>query len=436
MGPIILAKNVNHSFGAGALKKQILFDVSCEIQLGEIVIMTGPSGSGKTTMLTLMGGLRSVQDGSMRILDQEIRNASPRKLRRIRKHIGYIFQAHNLLSSLTARGNVEMSLQLHDGVFGRNNRRRAEAMLAAVGLDQRINHYPDQLSGGQRQRVAIARALVSNPKIVLADEPTAALDKKSGRDVVEIMHDLAKKQGCAILMVTHDNRILDIADRIVNMEDGRISSFTNTVTDQIKALVSMKHGTELMHQVFRLSAGEFFNLMEETTREYARFLDAVNLVDTFTSGEMLDSIIEAFTLKIGQLLSAERVTLFLLDKQRGELWSKVAQTGTGEKLEIRIPQNAGVAGQVVKSGQPIHIEDAYSHEMFNREIDIKTGFQTRNILCMPLFDSHGNLLGVAQLLNKKTAPQFGPDDETLFRDFAQSISVVLESWLRMVHERE
>ncbi|MFM7426754.1 MAG: DevA family ABC transporter ATP-binding protein [Elainella sp.] len=219
--PIITAHHLNHHFGQGDLRKQALFDINLEIQTGEIVLMTGPSGSGKTTLLTLMGGLRSAQSGSLKILGQEICGASKAQLTELRKQIGYIFQAHNLMSFLTAKQNVRMALELHDGEPDQLDA-RATALLEAVGLGQRVDYFPESLSGGQKQRVAIARALVSRPKIILADEPTAALDKKSGRDVVELMQNLAKQQGCTILLVTHDNRILDIADRIIYMEDGRL----------------------------------------------------------------------------------------------------------------------------------------------------------------------------------------------------------------------
>lgn len=222
--PVVAIKNLNHYFGKGSLRKQILFDVSLEIMPGEIVLMTGPSGSGKTTLLTLMGGLRSPQEGSLKVLGQELRGASTNKLVEVRRDIGYIFQAHNLLKCLTARQNVQMSMELHPQYSTREAARKSAEMLTHVGLGERINYYTDSLSGGQKQRVAIARALVSHPKIVLADEPTAALDSKSGRDVVELMQRLAKEQGCTILMVTHDNRILDIADRIVHMEDGYLKT--------------------------------------------------------------------------------------------------------------------------------------------------------------------------------------------------------------------
>jgi putative ABC transport system ATP-binding protein len=221
---VISVANLNHYFGTGALQKQVLFDINLEIKAGEIVIMTGPSGSGKTTLLSLMGGLRSAQDGSLQILGQEMSGASKGLLTKLRRQIGYIFQAHNLMSFLTAKENVRMSLELHENYLKGDINAKATAMLEHVGLGEHINSYPEYLSGGQKQRVAIARALVSHPKIVLADEPTASLDKKSGRDVVELMQMLAKEQNCTILLVTHDNRILDIADRIIYMEDGQLKS--------------------------------------------------------------------------------------------------------------------------------------------------------------------------------------------------------------------
>ncbi|MBD2363601.1 DevA family ABC transporter ATP-binding protein [Anabaena minutissima FACHB-250] len=219
---IINIQCLNHYFGSKTLKSQILFDINLSIRAREIVIMTGPSGSGKTTLLTLIGGLRSVQEGSLKFLGQELREASNEELVQIRRYIGYIFQAHNLLNFLTARQNVQMSLELHKNISNSEARSQSEAMLNAVKLGNRVDYYPSDLSGGQKQRVAIARALVSHPKLVLADEPTAALDSKTGRDVVTLMQKLAYEQNCSILMVTHDNRILDIADRIIHMEDGRL----------------------------------------------------------------------------------------------------------------------------------------------------------------------------------------------------------------------
>ncbi|MGV0024455.1 DevA family ABC transporter ATP-binding protein [Phormidesmis priestleyi] len=219
---ILSIENLNHHLGSRSLRKQVLFDINLKIRPKEIVIMTGPSGSGKTTLLTLMGGLRSVQSGSLNFLGLELRGASQAQLVQVRQHIGYIFQAHNLLSFLTARQNVQMSAETRRDLPKREARSRSEAMLQAVKLGDQLNKYPQTLSGGQKQRVAIARALVNHPKLILADEPTAALDSKTGRDVVDLMYRLTREQGCALLMVTHDNRILDIADRIIHMEDGQL----------------------------------------------------------------------------------------------------------------------------------------------------------------------------------------------------------------------
>ncbi|MEJ1931800.1 DevA family ABC transporter ATP-binding protein [Nostoc sp. NIES-2111] len=226
---VISIRNLDHYFGNGSLRKQVLFNINLEILTGEIVILTGPSGSGKTTLLNLVGGLRSPQFGSLRVLGQELCGASTERLVQARRRNGYIFQGHNLHGSLTALQNVKMGLELHEYIELEEMETRAVQILEQVGLGNRLHYYPDQLSGGQKQRVAIARALVSYPQLVLADEPTAALDSQSGRDVVNLMQKLAKEQGSTILIVTHDYRILDIADRILQMEDGKFVN-SNLVT--------------------------------------------------------------------------------------------------------------------------------------------------------------------------------------------------------------
>ena len=220
--PIVTVRALNHWFGSGDARKQALENITLQLPRGSFTVLMGPSGSGKTTLLTLIGCLRSVQDGSVRLLGHELNGADDHALTRLRHRLGFIFQAHNLHRSLTAAQNVQMGLQVHGKYSKAQMRARAVAMLEEVGLGDRIDYYPDSLSGGQKQRVAIARALVAHPAIVLADEPTAALDSKSGRDVVNLMQKLAKEQGSTILLVTHDNRILDIADRLVHLEDGRL----------------------------------------------------------------------------------------------------------------------------------------------------------------------------------------------------------------------
>jgi putative ABC transport system ATP-binding protein len=215
-------RHLNYFFGQGELQKQVLFDVNLDLLKGQIVILTGPSGSGKTTLLSLMGALRTVQEGSLKVLGQEIVGLSQADLVEVRRNIGFIFQAHNLFESLTACQNVEMAIELIN--TRPEKRQQAIDILTQVGLENRIDYKPNSLSGGQKQRVAIARALVNQPKLILADEPTAALDKKSGREVVLLMQKLVKEKGLTILMVTHDNRILDVSDRIISMVDGRLES--------------------------------------------------------------------------------------------------------------------------------------------------------------------------------------------------------------------
>lgn len=223
-GLAIEARDLSFSFGEGEMQKQILFDISFEVSQGEVVLLTGPSGSGKTTLLTLIGGLRHVRSGELTVLSSALHQATARDLVEIRRRIGFIFQQHNLLPFLTARRNVELMFQLHPRVSYAEVRSRSEELLTRVGLGERLDYYPAKLSGGQKQRVAIARALVTDPQLILADEPTAALDSQSGREVVDLLQELARRRGCPVLMVTHDNRVLNIADRIIRMEDGRIRS--------------------------------------------------------------------------------------------------------------------------------------------------------------------------------------------------------------------
>jgi putative ABC transport system ATP-binding protein len=213
---------LNYAYGEGELRRPVLRDVELQVGVGEVLLLTGPSGSGKTTLLTLIGALRAMQEGSCQVLGQELFGASEGARVSLRQRIGFIFQNHNLLGALTARQNVAMALEVTAQYPEAERLTRAGEMLAAVGLAEHADRLPAKLSGGQRQRVAIARALVGEPGLVLADEPTAALDKVSGAEVAHLLRDLAKSRGVPILMVTHDPRILDIADRIVTMEDGRI----------------------------------------------------------------------------------------------------------------------------------------------------------------------------------------------------------------------
>jgi putative ABC transport system ATP-binding protein len=426
----ISVSGLNHSFGRGDLRKQILFDVSTEIQAGEIVIVTGPSGSGKTTMLTLVGALRSAQEGSVRILGEELRKAKPRTLEKVRKQIGFIFQQHNLLGALSAIQNVELGIRASGKYKGRQLRKRAREMLVAVGLEDRLHHKPEQLSGGQRQRVAIARALAAEPAMLLADEPTASLDKKSGREVVDRMKSLANENGTTILLVTHDNRILDIADRIIHLEDGKLSTFTDAVIANNRHMMEMladNRQKQSMHEVVEeMDENQFRELLQEITDESQNFLRATVLANDLAFKSMLEQGLFAFTRKLRQLLNAERSSLFLVSHEHGHLELRVAEN-LDELGPITIPIGTGIAGAAAHSGLPIRIDDAYSDPRFNPDVDKQTGFHTRSIISLPIKDQAGEVFAVAQLLNRKDGQPFDAGDEQRFTHFIDSIGVIFET---------
>jgi len=429
MAPIKV-RNLNHSFGKGELSKQILFNVELEIREGEIVIVTGPSGSGKTTMLTLVGALRSAQQGSVQVLGEELLNAKGSTLEKVRRQIGFIFQQHNLLGALSAVQNVELGIRA-SGKFPRSeHRKRAMEILGAVGLGERVYHKPEQLSGGQRQRVAIARALVSEPRMVLADEPTASLDKESGREVVDRMKFLAKEQGTTILLVTHDNRILDIADRIVHLEDGCLTTFTDSVIANNRHMMEMlannRNKQPVDDIVDSLDEAQFKDLLQDISEESERFLELTAMASNIAFKSMLDKGLFAFTRKLAVLLKAERSSLFLVDGD--ELVLKVAE-GLDKMGEIRIPLGSGIAGAVAESRESIRIDDAYADPRFNPEVDKQTGFRTKSILCLPVKNQNGEVFAVAQLLNRNDGNPFDDKDEQRFSSFIQSIGVIFETQL-------
>ena len=213
---------LSHWYGNGSTRRQVLQGVDLQISAGEVVLLTGPSGCGKTTLLTLIGALRKVQQGDVEVFGQQLHGAARGQRQRLRRRIGMIFQGHNLLRCLTAEQNVQMGADLLPNLGYRARRDQAREWLRSVGLEDELGKLPHDLSGGQKQRVAIARALAAKPQLLLADEPTAALDSGTGREVVELLKRLAREQSCSVLMVTHDPRILDVADRLVRMEDGRL----------------------------------------------------------------------------------------------------------------------------------------------------------------------------------------------------------------------
>ena len=352
--PVIEVDGLNHFFGSGDSKTQALFSNRLTVRPGEIVIMTGPSGSGKTTLLTLIGTLRTVQEGSLKILGQELNGMSQHGLTAVRKKIGFIFQAHNLFGSLSAFQNVRMATEL----VGQNKsevKPRIENMLTRLGLGERIHYKPKSLSGGQKQRVAVARGLIHSPRIVLADEPTAALDEESGREAVTMLREMADRDGCTVLIVTHDNRILDVADRIINMVAGHIKNDSNI------------HETEKICEFLR--ATEFFaDLTPRTLAEIANNIEA----RSFQQGEAIvsqgDDGLEFFMVSEGSVsvqrteaASGKTETLKQLDA--GSYFGEVA-------LIKNQPRNASV---IAKTKTTCYVLD---REEFRAVVDSSDSFES------------------------------------------------------------
>ena len=223
MQPAIAVRELTKTYEEGAAGVPALRGVDLDVHPGELVMLVGPSGSGKTTLLSIMGCILSPSTGSVQIQGKEVSRLSQKQLPGIRlEHIGFVFQGFNLFPTLSAGENVELMLDLK-GIRGDQAKNRSAELLEQVGLGTKYNSFPSDLSGGQKQRVAIARALAGDPEILLADEPTAALDSQIGRGVIEMMRSLAHERGRAVVIVTHDPRVIEFADRTIRIEDGLIA---------------------------------------------------------------------------------------------------------------------------------------------------------------------------------------------------------------------
>ncbi len=219
---VLRLEGASKTYGAGTSAVRAVQDVTLELGSGKFFILMGPSGSGKTTLLMLMGCLLRPTSGSVYLFDREVSSLGESQLPRIRREqIGFIFQGFNLFPALTALENVEATLNLK-GLGDEAAREAARQLLAQLGLESRLHHLPEDLSGGEKQRVAVARALAGSPPVILADEPTGMLDSKTGRMIVEVLRDQARQEGRMVFMVSHDTRILGLADRIFEIEDGRL----------------------------------------------------------------------------------------------------------------------------------------------------------------------------------------------------------------------
>jgi len=427
--PIII-EGLNHYFGEGELRRQILFDITTEIRPGEIVLLTGPSGSGKTTLLTLIGALRTAQEGSLRVLDRELLSAKEQTLTEVRKRIGYIFQAHNLLAALTAQQNVQMALQIQPDLASKQYPQIAAEALGAVGLKDKVHSYPSALSGGERQRVAIARALAGAPDIILADEPTASLDKRTGREIVELLRQLAREQSVTVILVTHDNRILDVADRILTLEDGRLSSLMNRVSTDthrmLQLLVKDIQKGHFVEHVADMQPAEFMRLLEQVTRETQEMLAIVNVIQGQTFAGMIRQVVDASANKLADIINAEKAVLYFVDSDASGLWAW-AVDDQQQSYERHYSTDAGILNHVVKGGSTIRLEGVAENPRYYSAID---GEAVNTLLAVPVRDLSGSVFAVVALLNKKEGV-FSKEDEQWMERFTKSAGLILESWWRM-----
>lgn len=262
---ILEMKNVTKVFGSGDLAITAVNSVDLSLTKGEIVLIMGPSGSGKTTLLSMAGSILKPTSGAIKLCGTEITSLKENELPKIRRdHLGFIFQSFNLLSSLSALENVQYAGQL-SGLKGMVSKKRAKGLLDSLNLGNRLNSIPALLSGGEKQRVAIARALMNDPDLILADEPTANLDSQHGHEVMQQLKSLAKKQNKSVLIVSHDNRIRDVADRTLWLEDGKFKEIGRMVADPVcqmsieKSIYSYRHHQKTLYFCSNGCKQEFIN---------------------------------------------------------------------------------------------------------------------------------------------------------------------------------
>lgn len=246
--PSISVHALSKTFGEGEIAVNAVRNVNLDVESGEVVLIMGPSGSGKTTLLLMLGAMMRPTTGSIIIAGIDLATTPERRLPALRaNHLGFIFQDFNLLSALTALENVELACNLA-GTVGREASDHATELLQRIGLGKRLHFHPDQLSGGEKQRVAIARALVNRPTLVLADEPTANLDSSHGREIARVLRELASAQNCSIVVVSHDERLREIADRTLWLEDGAFREFDTMVADPVCTMTVHSSGATPHYQ--------------------------------------------------------------------------------------------------------------------------------------------------------------------------------------------
>jgi ABC-type lipoprotein export system ATPase subunit len=326
----------------------------------------------------------------------------------VRRRIGYIFQQHNLLESLSALQNVQMSVQLDGELSPRAIERSASQALEAVGLSGRAHAHPSELSGGERQRVAIARALARAPRIVLADEPTASLDRETGRGVVDVLRNLARRDAVTVVLVTHDSRVLDIADRILAMEDGRLSSFLAWVGSDarhmLRLLVEETRRGKLAERVRGLDEAGFAELLDTLTEESRRLLEVSNLVQSDAFGSLLGEFVDALEARARERLRAAGARLLFADEAgRGLLALVRCEHGVPHEVPVEPARTAQRTQARERSG----------------------------VLSVPVIDSEGRTFAELEVSDPVGRDAFAPGERDRLASLVQGLGSILESWWRM-----
>lgn len=353
--PIIAVRGLRHSYGEGAFVREVLHGIDVDLPPGEIAIIMGHSGSGKTTFLTLVSALRAVQTGSVRVAGQELRGATDAVLTAARREIGFIFQKHNLIGALTARQNVQMAVLIDDAA---NSAAVADALLARVGLRGHELKRPRELSGGQQQRVAIARALARRPRVIMADEPTASLDAQTGREIIDFIQSLARTEGCAVMIVTHDSRILNVADRILTLDDGRMietDAIFERLADELAVLFAG------LPQVFAYFPEDGPPRLTDYEAQHQQFAAATEALNMRASDHVRLKLKPEATHRadaLQQMLAAIRSLEALLGEFAGHLRSAPPelQRGTGNALQQALETVLLTAADALRTRDPDDID--------------------------------------------------------------------------------
>ena len=327
----VVIDELSYAHRQGGHEQEVLRGITLDVRPGELAVLTGPSGSGKSTLLTIIGGLRSASRGSVSVLGREIIGARERALIRLRREIGFIFQQHNLAPALSLAQNIQMGLQVRKAHKDSDAAQRIESIAARVGLAEHLKKVPSQLSGGQQQRAGIARALVGEPKLVLADEPTASLDRASGQLVMDLFGELAA-EGSAIILVTHDKRILDQAVRILNLEDGELVPMAEQF---------MRDTSESLKKLMDIDAPRLGRMLS-----VGQALAQVALADGQVDVQERDAMREA--LRAQKIFSGGELDLVVdLALAQAQAWSQTAASGEGLQNLQQAVEAVALADEVV-----------------------------------------------------------------------------------------